>query len=242
MIVVAAPLAERLFDAPQLERVLTWLAIPVVLSGAGNTHMALRLREFGHKTLAYRSVLAGFSAEFARSFSAPRCGYLGIGPAAGRARNRLHCARSVVLSLVARNCVRLRRSAQLPEDGIDLGLAQADLAQLPSSGSRHRPGPRSSDPELLPSCLALRGIDWSPGRGAIWHRRSTDLFAPPGPSRGSAQGLLVACCSNAPPCPYPRLSVMRLPACGRPQLLRPAVERCGDDRAYALSLWRCLSP
>jgi len=36
-----------------------WLTIPVMLSGAGNTHMALRLREFGHKTLAVRSVLAG---------------------------------------------------------------------------------------------------------------------------------------------------------------------------------------
>ena len=59
LIIAIAPTAERLFGAPQLAAVLTWLAIPVVLSGAGNTHMALRLREFGHKTLAYRSVLAG---------------------------------------------------------------------------------------------------------------------------------------------------------------------------------------
>jgi O-antigen/teichoic acid export membrane protein len=59
LIILAAPTAERLFSAPQLASVLTWLAVPVVLSGAGNTHMALRLREFGHKTLAVRSVAAG---------------------------------------------------------------------------------------------------------------------------------------------------------------------------------------
>ena len=59
LILIAAPSAERLFGAPQLAPVLAWLTLPVLLSGAGNTHMALRLREFGHKTLALRSVLAG---------------------------------------------------------------------------------------------------------------------------------------------------------------------------------------
>jgi O-antigen/teichoic acid export membrane protein len=59
LIIALAPLAERAFGAPQLAAVLAWLTIPVILSGAGNTHMALRLREFGHKTLAVRSVLAG---------------------------------------------------------------------------------------------------------------------------------------------------------------------------------------
>lgn len=59
LIVAVAPLAERAFGAPQLAAVLTWLTIPVILSGAGNTHMALRLREFGHRTLAVRSVVAG---------------------------------------------------------------------------------------------------------------------------------------------------------------------------------------
>jgi len=59
LIVAIAPLAERAFDAPQLAAVLAWLTIPVVLSAFGNTHMALRLREFGHKTLAVRSVVAG---------------------------------------------------------------------------------------------------------------------------------------------------------------------------------------
>ena len=59
LIIALAPVAERAFGAPQLTAVLMWLTIPVMLSGAGNTHMALRLREFGHKTLAVRSVLAG---------------------------------------------------------------------------------------------------------------------------------------------------------------------------------------
>ena len=59
LIIAIAPIAERAFGAPQLAAVLAWLTIPVMLSGAGNTHMALRLREFGHKTLAVRSVLAG---------------------------------------------------------------------------------------------------------------------------------------------------------------------------------------
>jgi O-antigen/teichoic acid export membrane protein len=58
IILIARP-AERLFGAPQLASVLIWLAIPVMLSGASNTHMALRLREFGHRTLAVRSVVAG---------------------------------------------------------------------------------------------------------------------------------------------------------------------------------------
>ena len=59
LIIILAPLAQRAFGAPQLAAVLVWLTIPVLLSGAGNTHMALRLREFGHKTLALRSVLGG---------------------------------------------------------------------------------------------------------------------------------------------------------------------------------------
>jgi O-antigen/teichoic acid export membrane protein len=59
LIVLIARPAERLFEAPQLAAVLVWLTIPIMLSGAGNTHMALRLREFGHRTLAVRSVAAG---------------------------------------------------------------------------------------------------------------------------------------------------------------------------------------
>lgn len=58
-IIAAAPAAARAFGAPDLRSVLVWLTIPVLLSAAGNTHMALRLREFGHRTLAVRSVVAG---------------------------------------------------------------------------------------------------------------------------------------------------------------------------------------
>jgi O-antigen/teichoic acid export membrane protein len=55
----AAPAAETLFHAPQLGECLRWLAATVIISEAGNTHMALRLREFGHKTLAVRSIVGG---------------------------------------------------------------------------------------------------------------------------------------------------------------------------------------
>ncbi|WP_458388118.1 lipopolysaccharide biosynthesis protein [Sphingomonas sp. F9_3S_D5_B_2] len=59
VIIIAAPAAERIFGAPQLAATLVWLTIPIILSAGGNTHMALRLREFGHRTLAVRSVLGG---------------------------------------------------------------------------------------------------------------------------------------------------------------------------------------
>jgi O-antigen/teichoic acid export membrane protein len=57
--IAAGPAAGRIFHMPQLAECLRWLSVGVVLSGAGNTHMALRLREFGHKTLAVRSVVGG---------------------------------------------------------------------------------------------------------------------------------------------------------------------------------------
>ncbi len=59
VMIAAGPAAERIFHMPQLAECLRWLSVGVVLSGAGNTHMALRLREFGHKTLAVRSVIGG---------------------------------------------------------------------------------------------------------------------------------------------------------------------------------------
>jgi O-antigen/teichoic acid export membrane protein len=59
LVFVLSSAAERAFNAPQLGVVLRWLTVPIILSGAANTHMALRLREFGHKTLAVRSVLGG---------------------------------------------------------------------------------------------------------------------------------------------------------------------------------------
>lgn len=59
LVLILAPAAERLFGAPQLAAVLAWLTLPILMSGAANTHMALRLREFGHKTLAMRSLLGG---------------------------------------------------------------------------------------------------------------------------------------------------------------------------------------
>jgi O-antigen/teichoic acid export membrane protein len=59
VVIALAGEAEKIFDAPQLAPVLIWLTIPILLSGGGNTHMALRLREFGHKTLALRSIFGG---------------------------------------------------------------------------------------------------------------------------------------------------------------------------------------
>lgn len=59
IVLVFAHYAETAFDAPKLEAVMQWMTIPLMLSALGNTHMALRLREFGHSTLAVRSFVAG---------------------------------------------------------------------------------------------------------------------------------------------------------------------------------------
>jgi O-antigen/teichoic acid export membrane protein len=55
----AAPLLAAAFHAPQLDDVLRWLTVPIMLGALGNTHVALRLREFGHSTVAVRSLVAG---------------------------------------------------------------------------------------------------------------------------------------------------------------------------------------
>lgn len=57
--VIFAHLVEASFHAPELEAVFRWMTIALMLSSVGSTHMALRLREFGHSTLAVRSFLAG---------------------------------------------------------------------------------------------------------------------------------------------------------------------------------------
>lgn len=59
MIIVLAGSAEAAFRAPRLAEVMIWMTIPLMLSAVGNTHMALRLRDFGHSTLALRSLVAG---------------------------------------------------------------------------------------------------------------------------------------------------------------------------------------
>lgn len=46
------------FQAPQLATVTAGTAIAMVIAATGNTHMALRLREFGHRTMAVRSLIA----------------------------------------------------------------------------------------------------------------------------------------------------------------------------------------
>ena len=124
-IVAFAPTAERLFDAPQLSAVLMWLAIPVILSGAGNTHMALRLREFGHKTLAYRSVLAGLIGGICAVVAA----LLGAG-IWSLVLQRV--VREIVCTATAWSSYRWRpgfafdfaESRRYLRNGIDLGLAQ----------------------------------------------------------------------------------------------------------------------
>lgn len=125
VIVAIAPTAERLFGAPQLAAVLTWLAIPVVLSGAGNTHMALRLREFGHKTLAYRSVLAGLIGGICAVVAA----LLGAGIWA-LVLQRI--VREIICTATAWSSYRwlpglsfdFKESRRYLKNGVDLGLAQ----------------------------------------------------------------------------------------------------------------------
>jgi O-antigen/teichoic acid export membrane protein len=55
---VAPPLASAL-GAPAVAPLLTALGLILPISAAGATHMGLKLREFGHKTLAARSVVSG---------------------------------------------------------------------------------------------------------------------------------------------------------------------------------------
>lgn len=56
--VVAKPFADFM-DAPQIAWPLCALSIVLPISALGQTHMALRLRAFGHKTTALRSVVGG---------------------------------------------------------------------------------------------------------------------------------------------------------------------------------------
>jgi O-antigen/teichoic acid export membrane protein len=55
---IAAPLANMLRQ-PSAELPLQLLPIATVINALGASHMALRLREFGHRTIALRSLLAG---------------------------------------------------------------------------------------------------------------------------------------------------------------------------------------
>jgi O-antigen/teichoic acid export membrane protein len=69
--VVAAPFADFM-DAPQIVWPLRALSLVLPISALGQTHMALRLRAFGHKTTALRSVVGGLvggSAAVAAAFA-----------------------------------------------------------------------------------------------------------------------------------------------------------------------------
>lgn len=58
ILALAHPFA-AFMDAPQIAVPLQVLSVVLPLSALGQTHMALRLREFGHKTTALRSVVSG---------------------------------------------------------------------------------------------------------------------------------------------------------------------------------------
>lgn len=58
IMIVAHPFA-AFMDAPQIALPLQVLSIVLPISALGQTHMALRLRSFGHKTTALRSVASG---------------------------------------------------------------------------------------------------------------------------------------------------------------------------------------
>lgn len=56
---LVAHYAQSFFNAPLLEPVTQWMTLALMVAALGNTHMALRLREFGHRTLAIRALIAG---------------------------------------------------------------------------------------------------------------------------------------------------------------------------------------
>lgn len=58
ILLLAHPFAD-VMNAPQIALPLQVLSIILPISSLGQTHMALRLREFGHKTTALRSVVSG---------------------------------------------------------------------------------------------------------------------------------------------------------------------------------------
>lgn len=58
IIALAHPFA-HFMNAPQIALPLQVMSIVLPISALGQTHMALRLREFGHKTTALRSVVSG---------------------------------------------------------------------------------------------------------------------------------------------------------------------------------------
>jgi O-antigen/teichoic acid export membrane protein len=58
VMVALGHLGEGFFQAPLLGRVSEAMALAMLFSALGNTHMALRLREFGHRTMAVRSLIA----------------------------------------------------------------------------------------------------------------------------------------------------------------------------------------
>lgn len=61
LMVMLAREGQAFFHAPKLEPVVQAMAAALFISSLGNTHMALRLREFGHRTMAFRSLVAGIA-------------------------------------------------------------------------------------------------------------------------------------------------------------------------------------
>lgn len=59
LLVAAAPFLADLLNQPSATRPLQVLPFAAVINALGASHMALRLREFGHRTIALRSLLAG---------------------------------------------------------------------------------------------------------------------------------------------------------------------------------------
>lgn len=59
LIWTCAPLLADLLNQPGLARPLQILSLALPINALGASHFALRLREFGHKTVAVRSILAG---------------------------------------------------------------------------------------------------------------------------------------------------------------------------------------
>jgi O-antigen/teichoic acid export membrane protein len=69
---LTAPLIGQLLDQPKLVYPLQILSFALPLNALGACHLALRLREFGHKTVALRSILSGIiggGAAIAAAFS-----------------------------------------------------------------------------------------------------------------------------------------------------------------------------
>jgi O-antigen/teichoic acid export membrane protein len=65
VVIGLAPVIGATFPAPHLQAVLAWSSLAVFMGALGKTHLALRMREFGHSTFAMQTLVGGLVSAIA---------------------------------------------------------------------------------------------------------------------------------------------------------------------------------